>query len=32
LNWVVSAFTISLTLLAASVLTEFSSRRWLKRR
>jgi hypothetical protein len=30
LNWVVSAFTISLTLLAASVLTEFSSRRWLQ--
>lgn len=32
LNWVVSAFTISLTLLAASVLTEFSSRRWLQHR
>jgi hypothetical protein len=32
LNWVVSAFTISLTLLAASVLTEFSSRRWLQSR
>jgi hypothetical protein len=31
LNWVVSAFTISLALLAASVLTEFSSRRWLQR-
>jgi len=31
LNWVVSAFTISLVLLAASVLTEFSSRRWLQR-
>ena len=31
LNWVVSAFTISLTLLAASVFTEFSSRRWLQR-
>jgi len=30
LNWVVSAFTISLALLAASVLTEFSSRRWLR--
>jgi len=30
LNWVVSAFTISLALLAASVLTEFSSRRWLQ--
>jgi len=31
LNWVVSAFTISVALLAASVLTEFSSRRWLQR-
>jgi hypothetical protein len=31
LNWVVSAFTISLTLLAASVFTEFVSRRWLHR-
>jgi hypothetical protein len=31
LNWVVSAFTISAALLAASVLTEFSSRRWLQR-
>jgi len=31
LNWVVSAFTISLTLLVASVVTEFSSRRWLQR-
>jgi hypothetical protein len=31
LNWVVSAFTISLILLAASVLTEFSSRCWLHR-
>ena len=31
LNWVVSAFTISLTLLVASVLTEFSSRRWIQR-
>jgi hypothetical protein len=30
LNWVVSAFTISLALLVASVLTEFSSRRWLQ--
>ena len=29
-NWVVSAFTISVALLAASVLTEFSSRRWLQ--
>jgi hypothetical protein len=30
LNWVVSAFAISLTLLAASIVTEFSSRRWLR--
>ena len=30
LNWVVSAFTISVALLAASVLTEFSSRRLLQ--
>jgi hypothetical protein len=30
LNWVVTAFTISVALLAASVLTEFSSRRWLQ--
>jgi hypothetical protein len=30
LNWVVSAFSISLSLLVASVLTEFSSRRWLQ--
>jgi hypothetical protein len=30
LNWIISAFTISLALLAASVLTEFSSRRWLQ--
>jgi hypothetical protein len=30
LNWVVSAFTISLALLAASILTDFSSRRWLQ--
>jgi hypothetical protein len=29
-NWVVSAFTISVILLAASVLMEFSSRRWLQ--
>jgi hypothetical protein len=29
LNWIISAFTISLILLAVSVLTEFSSRRWL---
>jgi hypothetical protein len=32
LSWVFSAFTISLTLLAASVLTEFSSRRRLQSR
>ncbi len=31
LDWVVSAFTISAALLVASVLTEFSSRRWLQR-
>ncbi len=31
LGWVVSAFAISLTLLAASVATDFSSRRWLQR-
>ena len=31
LNWVVSAFTISLLLLGASIVTEFSSRRWLQR-
>ena len=31
LNWVVSAFAISLILLAASILTEFISRRWLRR-
>jgi hypothetical protein len=31
LGWVVSAFTITLTLLAASVVTDFSSRRWLQR-
>jgi hypothetical protein len=31
LNWVVSAFAISFTLLAASVVTDFSSRRWLQR-
>jgi|SRR5258708_4622654 hypothetical protein len=30
LGWVVSTFTISVALLAASVLTEFSSRRWLQ--
>jgi len=31
LNWVISAFAISLVLLAASIVTDFSSRRWLKR-
>ncbi|WP_216843061.1 hypothetical protein [Granulicella sp. S190] len=31
LNWVVSAFSISLTLLAASIATDFSVRRWLQR-
>jgi hypothetical protein len=31
LNWVVSAFAISLVLLAASIVTDFSSRRWLQR-
>ena len=31
LDWVVSAFTISAALLVVSVLTEFSSRRWLQR-
>jgi hypothetical protein len=30
LNWVVSAFTISLILLAASIVTDFSARRWLQ--
>ena len=30
LNWVISTFTLSVALLAASVLTEFSSRRWLQ--
>ncbi|WP_213804593.1 hypothetical protein [Granulicella sp. dw_53] len=30
LSWVVSAFSISLALLAASIATEFSARRWLK--
>ena len=29
-NWVVGAFTISVVLLATSVLMEFSSRRWLQ--
>jgi hypothetical protein len=31
MGWVVSAFSISLTLLAASIATDFSARRWLKR-
>jgi hypothetical protein len=31
LNWVISAFAISVALLAASIFTDFSSRRWLKR-
>jgi hypothetical protein len=31
LSWVLSAFAISLTLLAASVVTDFSLRRWLQR-
>ncbi len=30
IGWVVSAFTISLMLLSASIATEFSARRWLK--
>jgi general stress protein CsbA len=30
LDWVISAFSISVALLAASVLTEYSSRRWLQ--
>ncbi len=30
LGWVISAFTISLMLLAASIATEFSARRWLQ--
>src|SRR5882757_7146166 len=30
MNWVLSAFGISLALLAASIVTEFSARRWLK--
>ena len=32
LGWVISAFAISLMLLAASIATEFSARRWLQRR
>jgi hypothetical protein len=31
LGWVTSAFAISLTLLAASIATDFSARRWLQR-
>jgi hypothetical protein len=31
MSWVVSTFSISLTLLAASIATEFSARRWLQR-
>ena len=31
LNWVISAFSISVALLAASIFMDFSSRRWLKR-
>jgi hypothetical protein len=31
LNWVISAFAISVALLAASIFMDFSSRRWLKR-
>jgi hypothetical protein len=31
LNWVISAFAISIALLAASIVTEFTSRRWLQR-
>jgi hypothetical protein len=31
LNWVICAFAISLGLLAASIFTDFSSRRWLRR-
>jgi hypothetical protein len=30
INWVLSAFTISLALLAASIATDFTARRWLK--
>ena len=30
IGWVVSAFTISLLLLSASIATEFTARRWLK--
>jgi hypothetical protein len=31
LNWTLGAFTISLMLLAASIATDFSARRWLQR-
>jgi hypothetical protein len=31
LNWVISAFAISIALLVASIVTDFSSRRWLQR-
>jgi hypothetical protein len=31
MGWVLSAFSISLMLLAASIATEFSARRWLQR-
>jgi hypothetical protein len=31
MSWVVSAFSISLALLAASIATDFSARRWLNR-
>ena len=30
INWVLSAFTISLVLLVASIATDFTARRWLK--
>lgn len=30
INWVLSAFAISLMLLAASIATDFTARRWLK--
>lgn len=30
-SWLISAFSISLALLAASIATDFSARRWLKR-
>ncbi len=30
INWVISAFTISIALLAASIATDFTARRWLK--